>query len=72
MIKIKKLKYQDVNNSYGWAMSQDVPIDRFRWNQNKSQFNKDFMENCNEHSDERYFLKVEVKYPENLHDLHSD
>ena len=53
-------------------MSQDVPIDGFKWNQNKSQFNKDFMENCIEHSDEGYFLEVEVKYPENLHDLHSD
>ena len=53
-------------------MSQKVPIDGFKWNENTSQLNKDFMENYNENSDERYFLEVEVKYPKALHDLHND
>ena len=33
---------------------------------------KDFIENCNEDSDEGYFLEVDVQYPEKLRDLHHD
>ena len=36
-----------------------------RRTENTSQFNKDFVENYNEESDEEYFLEVDVKYPEN-------
>ena len=25
------------------------------------------MKSCNEESDERYFLEIDIKYPENLH-----
>ena len=37
-----------------------------------SQFNEDFIENYNEESDEGYFLEVDVKYLEKLHNLHND
>ena len=33
---------------------------------------KDFIENCNEDSDEGYFLEIDVQYPEKLRDLHND
>ena len=36
------LKYWDVNNLYGWVISQNLPVDRFKWVENKSQINKDF------------------------------
>ena len=39
--------------------------DGFKWIKNTSQFNKDFIKNYNEDSDEAYFLEVDVKYPEN-------
>ena len=39
---------------------------------NISKFNKDFIKNYDEGSDEEYILKVDVEYPKNLHDLHSD
>ena len=37
-----------------------------------SQFNKDFIKSYNEESDEGYFLKVDVQYPEKLRELHND
>ena len=42
------------------------------WVENTSQFNKDFIRNCNKDTDEGYFLKVNVQYPEKLHSLHND
>ena len=34
-----------------------------------SQFNKGFIKNFNEESDEEYFLEVSVRYFEKLHEL---
>ena len=59
------LQYWDVNNLYGWAMSQNLPV-------HTSQFNEDFMKNYNEESDKEYFLKVDVQYTEKSHELHND
>ena len=73
--KIKEspyLKYWDVNNLYGWAMSQKVLVNKFEWIQDTSQFNEDFIKNDNEESDEVFFLEVDVQYPEKLHELHND
>ena len=53
-------------------MSQTLPINDFKKVENISEFNESFIESCNEESDEGYFLKVIVQYPENLHDLHYD
>ena len=58
------LKYWDVNNLYGWAMSQKLPVNKFEWIEDTSQFNKDFIKNCNEERDEGYFLEVDVQYSE--------
>ena len=66
------LKYWDVNNLYGWAMSQKLPVNNFEWIKDTSQFNEDFIKNYNEESDKRYFLKVDVQYTEKLHELHND
>ena len=30
------LKYWDVNNFYGWAMSQKLPVNKFEWFKNIS------------------------------------
>ena len=37
-----------------------------------SQFNEDFINNYNEESDEWYFLKVHVQYPEKSNELDND
>ena len=57
MLKIKNnQKYWDVNNLHGWTMLQKLPVDCFKWVEETSQFSKDYIENYNENSDERYFL----------------
>ena len=33
------LQYWDVNNFYGWTMSQKLPLKNFEWIENTSQFN---------------------------------
>ena len=43
MIEIKKssyLIYWNVNNLYGWAMSQEIPENDFTWVEEKSKFNE--------------------------------
>ena len=62
------LKYWDLNNLYGLAMSQKLSMNAFEWVEDSSQFNKDFKKNYNEESDEGYFFEVNVQYPERLHD----
>ena len=52
-------------------MSQKLPVNNFDWI-DTSQFNEDFIKDCNEESDEGYFLQVDVQYLEKLHDLHND
>ena len=66
------LKYWDVNNLYGWAISQKLPVNNFKWIEETSQLNKNFIKNYNEENDEGYFLEVNVQYLEKLHELHDD
>ena len=66
------LHYWDVNNLYGWAMSQKLLVNNFDWIKNISQFNEDVIKNYNEDGGEGYFLEVDVQYIEKLHELHND
>ena len=53
-------------------MSEKLPVDSFKWVENASQFNKDFIENYNEDSDEGCILEIDIQYSKELHDLHND
>ena len=66
------VEYLDANNLYGWAMSEPLPVDGLFWIQNESEIDEDFIKNYDENSDEGYIFEVDVEYPKNLHDLHSD
>ena len=66
------IQYLDANNLYGWAMSQKLPVNNFKWVKDTSKINEEFMKNYNENSKKGYILEVDVKYPKKLHDLHSD
>ena len=37
------LTYLNANNFYGWAMSQKLPVNGFRWVNDVSRFNEDFI-----------------------------
>ena len=39
------IEYLDANNLYGWEMSQKLPVKGFRWVEDLSQFNEDFIKN---------------------------
>ena len=41
-----------------------LPVSKFKWIKDISQFNEDFIKGC--------FLEVDVQYPENFHGLHND
>ena len=53
-------------------MSQKLPVNKFKWIEDTSQFNEDFIEIYNEESEEGYFLRVDIQYPEKLHELYND
>ena len=50
------LNYWDVNNLYGWAVSQKLPVNKFEWIEDTFQFNEDFIKSYNEEWD--IFLKL--------------
>ena len=66
------LKYVNTNNLYGWAIFQKWPLGGFKWVEEISQFNKDFIKSCDDDSDEGYFLGVYIQYPQNLHNRRND
>ena len=66
------LKYLDANNLYGWGMEQNLPVGSFKWVSDVSRIDEDFIKDYDENSDIGYFLKVNIEYPKELHDSHSD
>ena len=66
------LKYDDANNFYGFAMIQPLPVHDFKFIKNVSKIAEESIKNYDEDSDKGYILEVDVEYPKNLHDLHSD
>ena len=58
------IQYLGENNLYGWAMSQKLPVNGFKWVNNE--IYEEFIKNYNENTE------VDIKYPRILHNLHSD
>ena len=71
-IESSYIQYLDTNNLYGWAMSQKLPKNNFKWVEDTSKINEEFIKNYNENSYKGYILEVDVKCPKELHDLHRD
>ena len=63
--------YLDANNMYGWAMSEPLPYDDFRWLSS---------EECEEiewrtqtvDQEYGYFVECDLHYPDALHESHND
>ena len=53
-------------------MSQKLPVNGFKWVEDISEFNEDFVKSFNDESDEGHFLEVDIQYPEKIHNLHND
>ena len=66
------LKYWGVNNLYGWAMLQKLPVNNLKWIEDLSKFDEGFIKSFNEKSKKGYFPKVHAEYPKKLHELHND
>ena len=69
---IRIISYWNVNNLYGWAMSQKLPTFSFHWPEYISQFPEVFTKNYDEKSEVGYILEVDVQYPIKLYEIHSD
>ena len=73
-IKSSYIDYLEANNLYGWAMSQKLPVNGFKWVKEKklSKFNEDLIKNYDENSNRGYFLEVDIDYLKELFNLHED
>ena len=63
------LKNLDMNNLYGWGLSSYLPHGGFKWLKNVDGFD---VSSISEKSPIGYFLEVDLKYPDELHELHND
>ena len=63
------ITYLDKNNLYGWSMSEYLPYGEFQWLENIDEFD---VNSINEKPDTGYFLEVDLKYSDELHELHND
>ncbi|XP_024885115.1 uncharacterized protein LOC112463153 [Temnothorax curvispinosus] len=63
------LMYYDVNNLYGWAMSESLPYANFQWLDDPDNFDATTVSTD---SDVGYILEVDLEYPRDLHDAHAD
>ena len=65
----KFITYLDMNNLYGWAMSNYLPYGRFEWLKNADGFDST---SVSEKSPIWYILEVDLEYPDELHALQND
>ena len=65
------IMYWDANNLYGWAMIQPLPVSDFNF-LTKTEVNEFNLNSVSENSEIGYILECDLKYPEELHDLHND
>ena len=59
------LSYLDMNNLYGWAMSEYLPNEEFKWLKYVDEI--DVM-SISEKNPIGYLLEVDLEYPDKLHE----
>ena len=70
--KSSYIQYSDANNLYGKAMTEKLPVKGFRWMEDISKIDEDFVKVYNKNDNKGYILDVDVDYPSKLQNLHSD
>ena len=63
------ITYLNKNNLYGWLMSEYLSYGEFEWLENIDEFD---VNSIIEKSDTGYFLEADLKYPDELQELHND
>ena len=66
------IQYLDANNLYGKAMTEKLPVRGFRWMDDISKIDEDFVKDCDKNNNKGYILDVDIDYPSKLQNLHSD
>lgn len=67
----KYLMYLDANNLYGYSMMQQLPLNGFSWAAAET-FDVAKIMNLSQESQIGYVFEVDLEYPQQLHDSHSD
>ena len=70
--KSSYIQYLDANNLYGKAMTEKLPVKGFKWVNDISKIDEDFVKVYNKNDNKGYILDVDVDYPNKLQNLHSD
>ena len=65
----KLISYFDMNNLYGWGMSQYIPHGGFKWLKNVDNFD---VNSISEKSSTGCIIDVDLDYPNELRYLHND
>nr|CAH7717106.1 unnamed protein product [Callosobruchus chinensis] len=63
------LMYYDINNMYGTALREPLPIGNFTWVENIDFYREDILKTLDD-SDTGYILEVDLEYPIHLHEIH--
>ena len=70
--KSSYIQYLDANNLYGKAMTEKVPVRGFRWMDDISRIDEDFVRGYDKNDIKGYILEVDVDYLNKLQNLLSD
>ena len=70
--KSSYIQYLDANNLYGKAMTEKLPVRGFRWMDDVSKMDENFVRGYDKNDNKGYILEVDVDYPNELQNLHSD
>ena len=70
--KFAYIQYLDANNLHCKAMTEKLLVRGFKWVNDISKIDEDFVKDYNKNDNKGYILDVDVDYPSKLQNLHSD
>ena len=70
--KSSYIQHLDANNLYDKAMTEKLPVRGFRWMDDISKIDEDFVKDYDKNNNKGYIFDVDIDYPNKLQNLHSD